>query len=177
MALSIGYWFGGRLADRHPNLRGLCLLVVVAAVLLALVPFVADPFLSLSVDAFDTRLVGAFAGSLFGVLALVAVPVLMLGAVSPWAIRLKLRSVEDSGEIGRAHVRDLDRRLAGRDVPRRAAADPAGRDPADVPRLRAWPWRSWPRWGSACAGWPCPCAVAGAAAVPVGTSRPPGDGA
>ena len=32
-------------------------------------------------------------------LALVAVPVLMLGAVSPWAIRLKLRAVEDSGEV------------------------------------------------------------------------------
>ena len=31
-------------------------------------------------------------------LVLVAVPVLMLGAVSPWAIRLKLESVEDSGE-------------------------------------------------------------------------------
>src|ERR687895_1305368 len=98
VALSIGYWFGGRLADRHPNLRGLCILVVVASVLLGLVPFVADPFLSLSVDAFDTLSVGVFAGSLFGVLALVAVPVLMLGAVSPWAIRLKLHAVEDSGE-------------------------------------------------------------------------------
>ncbi len=99
VALSIGYWFGGRMADRHPHLRGLCLLVVVASVLLGLVPFVADPFLSLSVDAFDTLSVGVFAGSLFGVLALVAVPVLMLGAVSPWAIRLKLRAVEDSGEV------------------------------------------------------------------------------
>jgi len=99
VALSIGYWFGGRLADRHPHLRGLCLLVIVASVLLGLVPFVADPFLSLSVDAFDTLSVGVFAGSLFGVLALVAVPVLMLGAVSPWAIRLKLRTVEDSGEV------------------------------------------------------------------------------
>jgi spermidine synthase len=99
VALSIGYWFGGRMADRHPHLRGLCMLVVVASVLLGLVPFVADPFLSLSVDAFDTLSVGVFAGSLFGVLALVAVPVLMLGAVSPWAIRLKLRAVEDSGEV------------------------------------------------------------------------------
>ena len=99
VALSIGYWFGGRMADRHPHLHGLCLLVVVASVLLGLVPFVAGPFLSLSVDAFDTLSVGVFAGSLFGVLALVAVPVLMLGAVSPWAIRLKLRAVEDSGEV------------------------------------------------------------------------------
>ena len=99
VALSIGYWFGGRLADRHPHLHGLCLLVLVASVLLGLVPIVADPFLSLSVEAFDTYSVGTFAGSLFGVLVLVAVPVLMLGAVSPWAIRLKLRSVEDSGEV------------------------------------------------------------------------------
>ncbi|CAA9485840.1 MAG: Spermidine synthase [uncultured Solirubrobacteraceae bacterium] len=98
VALSIGYWFGGRLADRHPHMRGLCLLVLVAAVLLAVVPIVADPFLSLSVEAFDSYSVGAFAGSLFGVLALVALPVLMLGAVSPWAIRLKLDRVEDSGQ-------------------------------------------------------------------------------
>src|SRR5215217_4516623 len=98
VALSVGYWFGGRLADRHPHLGGLCVLVVGAAVLLGVVPIVAGPFLSLSVDAFDSLSVGTFAGSLFGVLVLVAVPVLMLGAVSPWAIRLKLRAVEDSGE-------------------------------------------------------------------------------
>ena len=99
VALSIGYWFGGRLADRHPHQRGLCLLVLAASLILGLVPIVANPFLSLSVEAFDSVSIGTFAGSLFGVLALVAVPVLMLGAVSPWAIRLKLHAVEDSGEI------------------------------------------------------------------------------
>lgn len=99
LALSIGYWFGGRMADRRPQLGGLCVLVLAAAVLLGIVPLVAHPFLTLSVDAFDTYSVGAFAGSLFGVLVLVAVPVLMLGAVSPWAIRLRLQAVEDSGEI------------------------------------------------------------------------------
>jgi len=98
VALSIGYWFGGRMADRHPQLDGLCMLVLASAGLLAVVPIVAQPLLSLSVDAFDDVSVGGFAGSLFGVLALVSIPVLMLGAVSPWAIRLKLHSVEDSGE-------------------------------------------------------------------------------
>jgi spermidine synthase len=98
VALSIGYWFGGRMADRHPHLQGLCLLVLASSVLLGVVPIIAQPLLSLSVDAFDDVSIGAFAGSLFGVLALVAVPVLMLGAVSPWAIRLKLQRVEDSGE-------------------------------------------------------------------------------
>src|ERR671921_1661446 len=99
VALSIGYWFGGRLADRHPHLREFCSLVLVASMILGLVPVVANPLLSLSVEAFDSVSIGTFAGSLFGVLALVAIPVLMLGAVSPWAIRLKLRAVEDSGEV------------------------------------------------------------------------------
>ena len=98
VALSVGYWFGGRMADRRPDLRSLCLLVLVASVLLGLVPIVAQPFLSLSVKAFDDVSLGAGFGSLLGVLALVAIPVLMLGAVSPWAIRLKLEKIEDSGE-------------------------------------------------------------------------------
>ncbi len=114
VALSIGSWFGGRLADRHPHLRGLCLLVLAASLILGLVPIVANPFLSLSVDAFDSISIGTFAGSLFGVLTLVAVPVLMLGAVSPWAIRLKLHAVEDSGEVaGRMYAISTVGSLAG----------------------------------------------------------------
>ena len=45
VALAIGYWFGGRLADRDPSLQGLSRLVLLAAGLLAVVPFVAGPFL------------------------------------------------------------------------------------------------------------------------------------
>ena len=55
VSLSVGYWLGGRLADRHPHLRGLCLLVLGAATLLALVPFAAKPFFDVSVDALRRR--------------------------------------------------------------------------------------------------------------------------
>jgi spermidine synthase len=99
VALSVGYWLGGRYADRHPHMRGLCLVVLIAAVLIALVPFAARPFLGFSVDAFDTVSVGGFAGSLFGVLVLVAVPVTLLGAASPWAVRLAVRDREHTGEV------------------------------------------------------------------------------
>jgi spermidine synthase len=99
VALSIGYWFGGRFADRHPHLRGLCLLVLAAAVLIAAVPFAARPFLGFSVDAFDAVSVGGFAGSLFGVLVLVAAPVTLLGAAAPWAVRLAVGEVGSSGEV------------------------------------------------------------------------------
>jgi spermidine synthase len=97
VALSVGYWLGGRLGDRHPHLRGLCLLAMGAAGLLAAVPFVARPFLDISVEALDSVSAGAFVGSLIGVLFLVAVPVVLLGACSPYAIRLTIPDVEHSG--------------------------------------------------------------------------------
>jgi len=99
VALSVGYWLGGRYADRHPHLRGLCLLVLAASLLIAVVPFAARPFLGFSVDAFDTVSVGGFAGSLFGVLVLVAVPVTLLGAAAPWAVRLAVGEVDRAGEV------------------------------------------------------------------------------
>jgi spermidine synthase len=99
VALAVGYWLGGRLGDRHPVPRGLCLLVMAAAVLLALVPFVARPFFDVSVDALDSLSAGAFVGSLMAVLVLIAVPVILLGACSPYAIRLTLPDIEHSGRI------------------------------------------------------------------------------
>nr|MDP9133995.1 fused MFS/spermidine synthase [Actinomycetota bacterium] len=99
VALSVGYWLGGRLADRRPELRGLCLVALVASGLLALVPFVADPLLDVAVDALDSVSAGAFLGSLVAVLALVAVPVLMLGAVAPYAIRLAVTTLEEAGRV------------------------------------------------------------------------------
>jgi spermidine synthase len=99
VSLSVGYWLGGRWADRHPHMRGLCLLALSAAVLLALVPFAADPLLDLAVSALDSISAGAFFGSLAAVLVLVAVPVLLLGAVSPWAIRLGVGGVEEAGRV------------------------------------------------------------------------------
>jgi spermidine synthase len=114
VALSAGYWLGGRFADRHPHMRGLCLLALTAAVLLALVPFAADPLLGIAVDALDSVSAGAFLGSLIGVLGLVAVPVLLLGAVSPWAIRLAVQSVEQAGEVaGRLYALSTAGSLVG----------------------------------------------------------------
>jgi spermidine synthase len=113
-ALSIGYWLGGRIGDRYPHLRGLCLMVMGASVLLALVPFAARPLFDISVDALDEISAGAFVGSLFGVLVLIAVPVMMLGAASPYAIRLAVPDVEHSGRVaGRLYAISTAGSLAG----------------------------------------------------------------
>ncbi len=99
VALSAGYWIGGRLADRDPTLRGMSRVVLLAAALLALVPFVAGPFLRVSVDALDSVDAGAFAGSLIAVLILVATPVLLLGTIAPYAVRLSVRAVDEAGRV------------------------------------------------------------------------------
>ena len=99
VALSIGYRLGGKLADRRGDLAGLCAVVMVAGVLLAAVPFAADPFLHLSVKALGALSVGGFLGSLVAVLTLVAVPVLLLGCVAPYANRLAVGRVSETGSV------------------------------------------------------------------------------
>jgi spermidine synthase len=98
-SLSLGYWLGGRLADRRPEPRVLGLLVAAAAVLVALTPFLADPFLELTVEGLDEVSTGAAIGSFFGVLILFAPPVVLLGMVAPFAIRLGLERVEAAGAV------------------------------------------------------------------------------
>jgi spermidine synthase len=95
----VGYAVGGRLADRRADLRGLCAIVLCAAVLLAIVPFVSDPFLREAVKALGALSVGGFLGSLAAVLVLVAVPVLLLGCVAPYANRLAVGRLAETGTV------------------------------------------------------------------------------
>jgi spermidine synthase len=97
VALSLGYWTGGRLAAGRPDPPVLYLVTLLAAVTLAAVPFLSRPFLDVSVKALAALSAGAFIGSLLAVLVLVAVPVLLLGMVAPVAVRLTVETVEESG--------------------------------------------------------------------------------
>ena len=72
VSLAVGYWFGGRFADRHPHKQGLCTLVLVAALAVVRDPLRRGPFLDISVDALDDVSAGAFIGSLVAVTVLVA---------------------------------------------------------------------------------------------------------
>jgi spermidine synthase len=114
VALSAGYALGGRIADRAPYMSRLCQLVLAAAALLAAVPFLSGPLLRLASTAIGSLSVGAFFGSLVAVLALVAVPVLLLGTVAPFAIRLSLERTEDSGSVsGRLYALSTAGSLVG----------------------------------------------------------------
>lgn len=100
--LSAGYVIGGRLADRSPRHDLLFQLTAWAGLWIGLVPIAAYPILLQSQQGFAQLSAGLVLGTLLAVLLLFAVPVILLGCVSPFAIRLLLRDVESGGNTAGA---------------------------------------------------------------------------
>ncbi|MBO0792403.1 MAG: fused MFS/spermidine synthase [Ktedonobacteraceae bacterium] len=97
--LTVGYFIGGRLADRYPSERVLCTLTGIAGLATSLIPLVSPGILNWSVVGMSQISVSIFVASLVGSILLFAIPVTLLGLVSPFAIRLLSRSVGRSGRL------------------------------------------------------------------------------
>ena len=96
--LSIGYWLGGALGGSPPGAgEPFSTSSRSRHFSWAWCRFLARPVLGLSSQAIAALNGGLFFGSLFGVLLLLAVPLTMLGMVSPFAIRLVTHDVEQAG--------------------------------------------------------------------------------
>jgi spermidine synthase len=96
--LTVGYFIGGRWADRSPRLQTMYAVLAWGGFTAGLVPFIARPVLRMAADAFDQLQVGILLGSFTAVLILFIVPVTLLGTISPFAIRL---AIVDSRQAGR----------------------------------------------------------------------------
>jgi spermidine synthase len=117
-ALAVGYWLGGRIADRRPEPSLLGFIVLTAALFVALIPFVAQPFLDLTVEGLDEASAGAVVGSFLAVLLLCAPPVVLLGMVSPFAIRLSVTDLVTAGAVaGRLYALSTAGSLLGTFLP------------------------------------------------------------
>src|SRR5260370_21740045 len=95
--LTIGYYLGGRIADRYPSTEVLYTLTIIAAFLISLIPFLSKPILQWSQISFASYSVGVFYGSLLSVILLFAVPMILLGCFSPFALRLRIVRLGTSG--------------------------------------------------------------------------------
>jgi spermidine synthase len=108
--LTLGYFIGGRWADRSPHLTTFYQLLTWAAFSAGLIPLVSRPILAAAARAFPdpnqlSANVAVLGGSFVGVLVLFALPVTLLGCVSPFAIRLALKSVTTAGDVaGRVYA-------------------------------------------------------------------------
>lgn len=94
-ALSAGYYLGGKLADRRPEFQLLSILIFAAGLLVIALPAIARPLF----DGIVKLDIGDRYSPLLATMALLGPPSLLLGMVSPFAIRLLARSVEGLGRV------------------------------------------------------------------------------
>ena len=92
-ALSVGYAVGGRVADRFPSLAIFAGIVFLAGLLTVPIPLIAAPVL----DAIASADFGPQLNPLISAIALFVVPSIVMGMVSPFAVRLRARTVTTMG--------------------------------------------------------------------------------
>ena len=96
--LTAGYFLGGRLADRSPHAAAFYHVILWGAFTAGLIPIAARPVLQIAARAVQNIDAAVLVGSFGVTLILFALPVTLLGTVSPFAIRL---AIEDTSRAGR----------------------------------------------------------------------------
>ncbi len=97
--LTLGYFLGGKWADANPTAGAMYRILAWAAFTIGLVPYIAGPVLRSAATAFEALSVGIMAGSFIAVLILFSVPITLLGAISPFAIRLSVDDTSKAGQV------------------------------------------------------------------------------
>jgi len=93
-SLSLGYWLGGRLADKRPSFKHLALIIFGASIFILLtIVLKADVMRMLARTTSNMML-----GPLMAAVVLFAPASIFLGMVSPYAVRLKLSTIQTSGK-------------------------------------------------------------------------------
>jgi len=96
--LTVGYTLGGKWADKNPDQVKFYTLLTWGAFTAGVVPFIARPVLYAAADAFDQLQIGVLLGAFSAVLVLLAIPVTLLGTITPFAIRLTLSDTKQAGK-------------------------------------------------------------------------------
>jgi len=94
-ALAAGYYLGGRLADRRPALSVLGTVITLACLAMLLLRYAA-PGIAEGIAGIS---LGTKLGTLLTSVVLFIVPSLLMGMVSPFAVRLTARAVGEVGKI------------------------------------------------------------------------------
>ena len=97
--LTLGYWIGGKWADRSPHEKTFFSILAWGAFFTALIPLISRPILRFSSSAFDFMQLGILLGSFSAVIILFSVPVVLMGMASPFALRIALKDADSSGRI------------------------------------------------------------------------------
>ncbi len=109
-ALSLGYWLGGRLADRRPDPKLLAAVIFTAGGLISVTVLIKDVVLS-SIAGIP---LGLELKAVIAAILLFAPASICLGVVAPFAVRLKMTSLDTTGRtVGRLYALSTIGSIAG----------------------------------------------------------------
>jgi spermidine synthase len=97
--LTLGYFVGGRLADRYPYPHVFYWIVSLAGFSGVFFLLLTSVILRTAASALAAVNIGAVVSSLVGVTLALAVPITLLGCISPFAIRLGVRDINEAGRV------------------------------------------------------------------------------
>ena len=97
--LTLGYFIGGRWADKRPCPATFYTLVSTAGFTAVFFLLLTSVILKTAAAAMAAINVSALVSSLVGVILALAVPVTLLGCISPFAIRLAVQDVAEAGRV------------------------------------------------------------------------------
>lgn len=105
VGLSGGYHLGGKLADKNPNFEKFCSILFSAGLYILFIPVISAPIIdfttgivnNLTDDNFGNHLTNL--NSLISTFILIIIPTLLLGMISPYAIKLATKSLDRLGNI------------------------------------------------------------------------------
>ena len=116
--LTLGYFLGGKLADKRPFPTTFYTLVTITGAASIFFLLLTSVLLKVASAAIFGMNGGLIAGSLVGVMMALAIPVTLLGCMSPFAIRLAVRDVDEAGRIsGRIYATSTMGSLLGTYLP------------------------------------------------------------
>lgn len=96
--LTLGYWLGGKAADRNPDYQSFYRIIMWASLTVGLVPILSRPFLRITANAFDQLAMPILAGVFITILCLFIIPVTLVGMVSPFALKLAIEDTQTAGK-------------------------------------------------------------------------------
>lgn len=109
-SLSIGYWWGGKLADRGAHPRTLAILLFLAGLFVGGMALTKE-FVLLLLGELTPR-IGL--GSVLAALSLFAAPSVLLGMITPYTVKLKLQTLAASGRtVGNLYALSTIGSIAG----------------------------------------------------------------
>ena len=97
ISLSIGYFLGGRFADKHPEEKYFYSFSLFAGVLIGAIPIISSFLLQRTILSLTELSYNDFYLSLFYSFALFSVPAVFLGAIVPYAVRINSKKINKVG--------------------------------------------------------------------------------